>query len=65
MIHCAKEDTENLLTKPGAQPFEMRGRVMNGWLRVEADAVKTKRRPSRGLNDGIKLARSLPPKKKK
>ena len=65
MIHCAKEDTENLLTKPGALPFEMRGRVMNGWLRVEADAVKTKRQLESWVNDGIKLARSLPPKKRK
>ena len=25
MIHCSKEETEALLAKPGARPFEMRG----------------------------------------
>ena len=43
MIHCSKEETEALLAKPGARPFEMRGREMKGWLRVDAESVSTKR----------------------
>src|SRR6478672_1787057 len=43
LIHCAKEETEALLAKPGARPFEMRGREMKGWLRVDAESVSTKR----------------------
>src|SRR5438034_10086218 len=43
MIHCSKEETEALLARPGARPFEMRGREMKGWLRVDAESVCTKR----------------------
>ena len=43
MIHCSKEEAEALLAKPGARPFEMRGREMKGWLRVDAESVSTKR----------------------
>ena len=43
MIHCSKDETEALLAKPGARPFEMRGREMKGWLRVDAESVSTKR----------------------
>src|SRR5438046_308366 len=43
MIHCSEEETEALLAKPGARPFEMCGREMKGWLRVDAESVCTKR----------------------
>src|SRR6478736_6461382 len=43
MIHCSKEETEALLAKPGARPFVMRGRELQGWLRVDAESVSTKR----------------------
>src|SRR5438445_6177212 len=38
MIHCSKEDIEALLAKPGAPPSEMRGRGVQGWLRVDAES---------------------------
>jgi hypothetical protein len=56
MIHCPKEETEALLAKAGAFPFEMRGREMNGWLRVEADSV----RPSVGSSRGSEAALPSP-----
>jgi hypothetical protein len=31
------------VTKPHARPFEMRARAMQGWLRVEAEGLRTKR----------------------
>jgi hypothetical protein len=40
----------------------MRGRVMQGWLRVDAEGVGTKRDLQRWANRGIAYARSLPPK---
>src|SRR5947207_11399801 len=43
MIHCSKEETEALLAKPGARPFEMRGRELKGWVRVDAESASTKR----------------------
>jgi TfoX/Sxy family transcriptional regulator of competence genes len=62
MLRVDPADTEALLAKPHAHPFEMRGRVMDGWLRVEADGVKTKRQLERWVDRGVGFACSLPPK---
>jgi TfoX/Sxy family transcriptional regulator of competence genes len=62
LLHVPPEDTESLLAKPHAAPFEMRGRAMQGWLRVEADGVKTKQQLERWVQRGVSYARSLPPK---
>jgi hypothetical protein len=42
----------------------MRGREMHGWLRVDADAVKTKRQLTKWIDLGATYARSLPAKKR-
>src|SRR6187397_411401 len=65
MIHCSKEETEALLAKPGARPFEMRGREMKGWLRVDAESVGTKRALEPWVMQSVAFARALPPKEKK
>jgi hypothetical protein len=62
LLRVAPEETESLLTKPHAGPFEMRGKTMDGWLRVEAEGVKTKRQLERWVTRGVDHARSLPPK---
>jgi hypothetical protein len=36
--------------------------VMEGWLRVEAEGLKTKRQLERWVARGVDHARSLPPK---
>ena len=55
--------TDSMLGKPHAHPFEMRGRVMPGWLRVDADGVRTKRQLERWVAHGVAYARSLPSKR--
>lgn len=55
--------TGELLKEPHAHPFEMRGRAMEGWLRVDAEGVRTKRELERWLTRGVECARSLPPKR--
>src|SRR5215218_4864001 len=65
MIHCSKEETEALLAKPGARPFEMRGREMKGWLRVDAESVSTERALEPWAMQSVAFARALPPKEKK
>lgn len=65
MIRCSKEETEALLAKPGARPFEMRGRKMKGWLRVDAESVSTKRALEPWAMQSVAFARALPPKEKK
>ena len=48
----------------GAEPMVMRGRPMQGWLRVGADAVRTKRQLTKWVEIGVSYARTLPTKKK-
>jgi hypothetical protein len=40
----------------------MRGREARGWLRVDAEAVKTKRQLQSWVTRSTDYARSLPPK---
>jgi TfoX/Sxy family transcriptional regulator of competence genes len=62
LLRCHPDETEALLAKPHASPFEMRGREMRGWLRVHADGVRTKRQLERWVERGVSYARSLPAK---
>jgi len=63
LLRCDPAETEALLGKPHAGPFEMRGRVMEGWLRVDPEGVRTKRQLQRWVARGVAYARSLPPKR--
>ena len=65
MIHCFEEEADALLAKPGARPFEMRGREMKGWLRVDAESVSMKRALELWAMQTVAFARALPPKEKK
>ncbi|MBV9006575.1 MAG: TfoX/Sxy family protein [Solirubrobacterales bacterium] len=62
LLRCDPEQTEALLSKPHAAPFEMRGRAMDGWLRVDPEGVRTKRQLERWARRGIQYAQSLPAK---
>lgn len=62
MIRVDPDETEALLARPHARPFDMRGREMKGWLRVDADGVRTKRQLEPWVRRGVAYARSLPPK---
>ena len=62
LVRCDPEDTEALLRKPHAAPFEMRGREMSGWLRVDDEGVRTKRGLEPWVRRGVAFARTLPPK---
>jgi TfoX/Sxy family transcriptional regulator of competence genes len=62
MVRCDPAQTEKLLAKPHARTFEMRGREMNGWLRVDDEGVKTKRQLEPWVKTGAAYARSLPAK---
>lgn len=48
-----------------AQPMHMRGRVMAGWLRVEAHDIRQQRQLAKWVKIGADYAGSLPPKRKK
>lgn len=63
MVRVAPEDTDALVGKPHARPFEMRGRAMQGWLRVDPEGVRTKRQLEPWVGRGVAYARSLPAKR--
>ena len=55
-------DAGALLAKPHTRPMVMRGREMAGWVRVDAEGVRTKRQLTSWVKRGVRHARSLPPK---
>lgn len=63
MVRVPPEDTEALLAKPHTRPFEMRGREMQGWLRVDLEGLRTKRQLAPWVSRGVAYARSLPAKR--
>jgi len=63
MVRVEPQDTEALLDDPHAEPFVMRGRAMQGWLRVDAEGVGTERELEAWVTRGVACARSLPPKR--
>jgi hypothetical protein len=54
--------TESLISQPRVRRFEMRGRAMDGWLRVDAEAVASDDDLRAWVSHGVAYARSLPPK---
>jgi TfoX/Sxy family transcriptional regulator of competence genes len=63
LLRVDPDETDALLTEPHAQPFEMRGRSMQGWLRVEPEGLQTKHELERWVARGVSYARSLPSKR--
>jgi TfoX/Sxy family transcriptional regulator of competence genes len=63
LLRVDPDETDALLEKPHASAFEMRGRPMQGWLRVDPDGVRTKRQLEPWVARGVGFARSLPPKR--
>lgn len=62
MVRVDPAETDTLVAQPHARPMQMRGRPMQGWLRVDADGVRTKRELEPWVRRGVAYARSLPPK---
>ena len=63
MVRVDPDETAALVARPHARPFEMRGREMAGWLRVDDEGVRTKRQLEPWVRRGAAYARSLPPKR--
>jgi TfoX/Sxy family transcriptional regulator of competence genes len=64
LVRVDPDATAALLKKPHAASFVMRGRAMDGWMRVDAEGVRTKRQLEPWVKRGVAYARSLPRKKK-
>jgi TfoX/Sxy family transcriptional regulator of competence genes len=63
MLRVDPAETDALLRKPHAYSFEMHGRAMQGWLRVDVEGLKTKAQLARWVARGVAYARSLPRKR--
>lgn len=61
LVRCDPAESADLLAD-GAEPMEMRGKPMTGWLRVGEDLVADEERLGRWVGVGLRYARSLPPK---
>jgi hypothetical protein len=62
LVRVDPEQSDPLVASTAAQPMEMRGRSMAGWLRVPSDDVATDEQLGEWVRIGVAYARSLPPK---
>lgn len=50
------------LEKPHVKPMEFTGRSMKGYLFIEPEGIRTKKELAYWVNQGIRIAQSIPPK---
>jgi hypothetical protein len=62
LVRVDPGQSDALVASTNARPMEMRGRQMPGWLRVDADDVRSKRELAKWVERGTACARSLPAK---
>ena len=62
LLRVDPAETESLVNEPHIGRFQMRGREMDGWLRVDTEAVESEEDLRRWVSRGVTYARSLPPK---
>jgi len=65
LVRVDPAHSDDLIGSTTAYPMEMRGGPMPGWLRIDADHLRTKRQLAPWVNRGAAYAESLPAKKKK
>jgi TfoX/Sxy family transcriptional regulator of competence genes len=64
LVRVDPAESDALVSSTHARPMEMRGREMQGWLRVDTEQVRTKRQLAAWVERGVAYARSLPAKEK-
>jgi TfoX/Sxy family transcriptional regulator of competence genes len=62
LVRVDPAEGDSLVSTTSAEPMEMKGRTMTGWLRVAGDAVTTKKQLAAWVKRGTSYARGLPPK---
>ncbi len=63
LVRVAPENSDALLALGHTQLMQMRGREMNGWIRVAPDGLAAKRALDGWVRRGVEFARSLPAKR--
>ena len=63
LVRADPAESDTLVATTNARPMEMRGRAMQGWLRVDSDDVGTESELAKWVELGAGYARSLPAKR--
>jgi TfoX/Sxy family transcriptional regulator of competence genes len=63
LLRVDPEQSDSIVASTKASEAVMRGRPMQGWLRVAPDDIRTKRQLTKWVQLGAKYASSLPPKR--
>jgi len=63
LVRVDPNQSAALVNTSPAEPMEMRGRQMHGWLRLRSDDVETKKQLSEWVERGVRFAQSLPAKR--
>jgi TfoX/Sxy family transcriptional regulator of competence genes len=63
LVRVDPDDSDKLVSTTKAKPMVMRGKQMQGWLRVAAPDVREKRQLAKWVERGTTYARSLPAKR--
>jgi TfoX/Sxy family transcriptional regulator of competence genes len=65
LVRVDPTTSDALVARTGARRAVMKGRPMDGWLRVDTDNLRTKRQLASWVNRGARYARSMSPKERK
>ena len=63
LVRVDPAQSDELVAETNARIMEMRGRQMQGWLRVDPDDLRTDAELAKWVGRGTAYARSLPAKK--
>ena len=63
LVRVDPAESDELVATTTARLMEMRGRSMQGWLRVDSEHLRSERELAAWVDRGASYARSLPPKR--
>jgi TfoX/Sxy family transcriptional regulator of competence genes len=63
LVRVDPAESDKLVATTEARLFEMRGRSMQGWLRVDSEDLRTNGELAKWVERGVTYARSLPAKR--
>ncbi|HEX3268966.1 MAG TPA: TfoX/Sxy family protein [Gaiellaceae bacterium] len=63
LVRVDPAQSDVLVARTKARLMEMRGRAMQGWLRIDLDDLRTRRQLAKWVELGTAYARSLPAKR--
>jgi TfoX N-terminal domain len=64
LVRVDPATSDALVARTGARHAIMKGRPMDGWLRVDLDNIRTKRQLASWVTRGVGYARSMSPKER-